>query len=46
MLGRMLIILTNAISSAPGDPAWAFIDDTTLLLPAACPLPEKDSVLD
>jgi len=45
-LGRMLIILTNVNSSAPGDPAWAFIDDTTLMLPAACPLWGKDSALD
>lgn len=38
-LERVLIILTNANSSAPGDPAWEFMEDTTLSLPPACALP-------
>lgn len=43
---RVLIILTNTSSSAPGDPAWDFISDTTLQLPAACALPTRPSVFD
>lgn len=39
-LERVLIILTNTSSSAPGDPAWEFISDTSLLLPTACALPD------
>lgn len=35
---RALIILTNTSSSAPGTPAWEFIEDTTVRLPAACAL--------
>ena len=37
---RVLIILTNTSSSAPGTSAWEFIGDTTLQLPAACALPD------
>lgn len=43
---RVLIILTNTSSSAPGTPAWEFISDTTVQLPAACALVTGLSTLD
>jgi len=45
-LERVLIILTNTNSSAPGELAWDFISDTTAMLPPACALPGKTSALD
>ena len=35
--GRVLIVLTNTDNGAIGDLLWDFINDTTVLLPPACP---------
>lgn len=35
--GRVLIVLTNTDSGVVGDSLWELVNDTTILLPPACP---------